>query len=105
MLLTPCKDRPNQIHSTGRGGSGNFKVGPDETSAERDRRLSTAAQPAELSFGRGGAGNIEAAKALQKKKENEKMKEGALVAEKARAEAKAAAEAIQMPKPTRSSVS
>jgi len=80
-------------------------VGPDETSSERDRRLSTSLQALpELSFGRGGAGNIEAAKALQKKKEQEKMKENALVAEKARAEARAAAEALQVPKPARSSV-
>lgn len=65
--------------------------------------MSTSLQaPPELSFGRGGAGNIEAAKALQKKKEQDKMKENALVAEKARAEARAAVEAIQVPKPTRS---
>jgi hypothetical protein len=87
------KGRPDQIHSTGRGGTGNFKVGPDETSSERDRRLSTSAQPAEISFGRGGIGNIEAAKALHRKKEEEKMKENALATENASVEAKAAAEA------------
>lgn len=64
--------------------------------------MSTSAKPAEMSFGRGGAGNIEAAKALLKKKDEEKMRESALITEKARAEAKAAAEAIQIPKPTRS---
>ena len=55
-----------------------------------------------MSFGRGGAGNIEAAKTLLKKKDEEKMRESALITEKARAEAKAAAEAMQIPKPTRS---
>ena len=64
--------------------------------------MSTSAKPAEMSFGRGGAGNIEAAKALLKKKDEEKMRESALITEKARAEAKAAAEAMQIPKPTRS---
>jgi hypothetical protein len=94
----------NQLHSTGRGGTGNFKIGPDATSAERETRFSTIPkQPEEnRSFGRGGVGNIEAAKALHKKKDDDKTREEAIVAEKARAEAKAAAEAIQIPKPSKS---
>jgi hypothetical protein len=92
----------NQQRSTGRGGSGNFKVAPDETSTELAQRLSTSAKQPEGSFGRGGAGNIEAAKALKKKQEEEQARKDALLAEKARAQAKAAAEAIQYPKPTRS---
>jgi hypothetical protein len=92
----------NALHSTGRGGSGNFKQGPDETSEERNRRLST--RPSEFensSFGRGGAGNIEAGKVIQRKKEEEQAKKDVERAEQARAEARAAVEAIQFPKPTR----
>jgi hypothetical protein len=97
------QDHVKVIHSTGRGGQGNFKVGPDETSTERTRRLSTLArEDGSTTFGRGGAGNIEAAKILQRRKDEEKAKQEAVVAEKARAHAKAAAEAIQIPKPTRS---
>lgn len=91
----------NQLYSTGRGGSGNFKVGPDVTSTEQ--RLSTAAKKPEGSFGRGGAGNIGAVKAIQRRQEvEEEAMKDALGAEKARAYAKAAAESIQYPKPTRS---
>lgn len=91
------------LHSTGRGGSGNFKQGPDETSTERTRRTSTSAKDSEwASFGRGGAGNIEAAKVQLRKKDDEKAKAEAVIIEKAKAHAKAAAEAIQMPKPARS---
>jgi Protein of unknown function (DUF3602) len=91
------------LHSTGRGGTGNFKVGPDETSVEFQHRLSTSAKDGGSSnFGRGGAGNIEAAKVLQRKKEEDVAKQDALVTEKARAHAKAAVEKIQIPKPTRS---
>jgi hypothetical protein len=90
------------IHSTGRGGQGNFKVGPDETSTERSRRLSTLARDeGSTTFGRGGAGNIEAAKIVQKRKDEERVRQEAHVVEKAKAHAKAAAEAIQVPKPTR----
>jgi len=91
------------LHSTGRGGSGNFKQGPDETSTERTRRRSTSAKDLEwASFGRGGAGNIEAAKVQLRKKDDEKAKAEAAIIEKAKAHAKAAAEAIQVPKPARS---
>jgi Protein of unknown function (DUF3602) len=96
-------DRP---HSTGRGGSGNIKIGPDLTSTEREQRFSTAPKTSEAAFGRGGAGNIEAARALQRRQEEEKARKEAQAVEKARAHAKAAAEAaagsIQYPKPTRS---
>lgn len=92
------------LHSTGRGGSGNFQQGPDETSTERTHRTSTSAKDLEwASFGRGGAGNIEAAKVQQRNKDEEKAKSDAAIIEKAKAHAKAAAEAIQMPKPARSS--
>jgi len=89
--------------STGRGGHGNFQVGPDETSTEKTHRLSTSAKDVEaVSFGRGGAGNIESIKALHRKKQDtEKTAEEAKVAEAAKAHAKAAAESIQVPKRTR----
>jgi Protein of unknown function (DUF3602) len=54
-----------------------------------------------LSVGRGGAGNIEAAKAHHRKQEQEKAKQEALIAQKARAEAAAAVEALQTPKPSK----
>ena len=93
----------DQPHSTGRGGSGNFHAGPDETSTQRARRLSTSAKEDEYySFGRGGAGNIEAARASQRKMEMEKARKEAEAVEAIKAEARAAAAAIQMPKPARS---
>jgi hypothetical protein len=94
----------NQLHSTGRGGTGNFKVSPSETSTEREHRLSTTAKKPDSSIGsgRGGAGNIGAAKVLQRKDEEERARKEASVAQKARAEGQAAAESIQVPKPTRS---
>lgn len=93
----------NGVHSTGRGGSGNFRQGPDETSTERERRLSTRAADFDgLSAGRGGAGNIEAAKFLHRKTlEEERARRDAEAAEQARAQAQAAVDAIQFPKPTR----
>ena len=92
----------NPPRSVGRGGSGNFQTGPDETSGERDHRLSTAAKNNDsLYFGRGGHGNIEAAKALHREMEEERAKQEALAIEKARANAKAAAKKIQVPKPAR----
>jgi len=96
------QDHANALHSTGRGGTGNFRQGPDETSTERERRLSTRPSDFEsITFGRGGAGNIEAAKILQKKKEEEQAQREAKLAEQARAHARAAVEALQFPKPTR----
>lgn len=92
----------SQPHSTGRGGTGNIKVGPNQTSNERENRLSTTAKRPEVNFGRGGVGNIEAARALTKKKEDEKAQRNALMVERARAMAMAAAEAIQVPKPIKS---
>lgn len=96
----------DQPHSTGRGGSGNIKIGPDSTSTEREQRLSTAPKASEGAFGRGGAGNIEAARALQRRQEEERARKEAEALEKARTHARAAAEAaagsIQYPKPTRS---
>jgi hypothetical protein len=94
----------SQLHSTGRGGSGNFKTGPGETSTERDRRLSTAPKlpDGNYSFGRGGVGNIEAARALQKKTDDGKTRHDALIPGKAKAETKTPAEATQTPKPSKS---
>jgi hypothetical protein len=89
-------------HSTGRGGTGNFKVGPDETSTERTHRLSVTAQDADYTgSGRGGAGNITNKEMVQKKLEVQKGLEEQRAVEKAKASATAAAEAIQYPKPTR----
>ena len=89
----------NELHSTGRGGLGNLKVGEDEASISH---LSTDPKALDLGSGRGGVGNIEAAKALQHKLDEEKARKNALIAQKARKEAHAAADVIRMPEPARS---
>lgn len=63
-------------------------------------KLSTTPKDSDvLSYGRGGFGNIGAAKSAQKRVEEEKARQNALMLQKARAEA--FAETIQLPKPTR----
>jgi uncharacterized protein YggE len=75
---------------------------------EKEYRLSTTAKNPNSSVGsgRGGAGNIGAVKAMQRKEEEEQARKEArkeaLIAQRAKAEAQAAAESIQVPKPTRS---
>jgi hypothetical protein len=81
-----------------------MKVGSEESSHEHEGKFSTTVKAPESNYGsgRGGFGNIEMAKQIQRQKDDEKAKRYALAAETARAEAKAAVEAIQMPKPTKS---
>ena len=63
-------------------------------------KLSTTPKDSDiLSYGRGGFGNIGAAKSAQKRVEDEKARQNAIVLEKAKAEA--FAETIQLPRPTR----
>ena len=63
--------------------------------------MSTSAKATDSSFGRGGVGNIEAARALQRRKEEEEVKEKSSIADKTRAEEMALAETIQVPKPVK----
>jgi hypothetical protein len=88
----------NVSRSTGRGGSGNIRPRPDPTAGPQ-RRPSFEGDGSTV-FGRGGVGNIEAARMWRKQKEEELAKKEAVRAEEARAAARAVAASIQMPKPT-----
>lgn len=78
----------------------------DEATTESQYRLSTTAKERDfVAFGRGGAGNIEAGKAMKKKQEEDEIaKRDAIVTENAKAEARAAVEKLQVPKPARAAM-
>jgi hypothetical protein len=93
----------NEMHSSDSTGRGNAPAAAGRTSTERRRTSTLAKELRPYAFGRGGAGNIEAAKLWKKKVEEKEAQKEALRAEEAKTQARAAVAAIQVPKPTWSS--